>query len=263
MVDKESCYRNCRQGWRIFFVILNIFFLLIGLTLIGLGIWLVVSQNDFDFLTGTQYASGGVLIIIAGVITTIISAIGIVGGAGMWSGVLITYIVIMIVIVVLEIVAGILGFVFQDEIGDVAEERTLDAIRRYRVDNDTERENDVNNFIEFLQDRFDCCGFNNSDDWFDSVFFNDTMMFPPSCLCMPGTAAERCFEHPLTQQIIYSQACGDSLNDFLDDNLAAIAGIGTAVGVFELFGIGIAIGLCICVCKDRNKQDSADFKLAY
>lgn len=58
---------------------------LIGLGVFATGIYLLASQNNLDFLTGSEYASGGVLILIAGFITVAISLIGVFAAAGMWS----------------------------------------------------------------------------------------------------------------------------------------------------------------------------------
>ena len=58
---------------------------LIGLGVLATGIYLLASQNNLDFLTGSEIASGGVLILIAGFITLVISLIGVVAAAGMWS----------------------------------------------------------------------------------------------------------------------------------------------------------------------------------
>ena len=60
-----------------------------GLGLIGLAIYLLATQNDLAFLTGSNIASGGVLILIAGVITAIIAFIGVLGAIGMWPALLI------------------------------------------------------------------------------------------------------------------------------------------------------------------------------
>ncbi len=71
-------------------MLLSLFLLqIIGLCLVGLSIYLLASQNDLAFLTGNRIASGGVLILIAGIITAVISLIGVVGAIGMWPVLLI------------------------------------------------------------------------------------------------------------------------------------------------------------------------------
>ena len=59
---------------------------------------------------------------------------------------------LLLLIVVMEVVAGILGLVYRKDLGNTVEERALDAISRYREDGDPERESDVNAIIDFIQD---------------------------------------------------------------------------------------------------------------
>jgi len=126
---------------------------LIGLGVFATGIYLLASQNNLDFLTGSEYASGGVLILIAGFITVAISLIGVIAAAGMWSVLFIIYIICMVVIVVLEIVAGVLGFVYREAVSQVAAERAQAAINLYRdrETNPGEYRADVNAIVDFMQ----------------------------------------------------------------------------------------------------------------
>lgn len=57
--------------------------------LVGLSIYLLATQNDLTVITGNRIASGAVLILIAGLITSVISFIGVLGAVGMWSVLLI------------------------------------------------------------------------------------------------------------------------------------------------------------------------------
>ena len=61
----------------------------IGLGILATAIYLLASQNDFDFVTGSRFYSLGVLILVAGFITAIVSLCGVVGGIGMWRVLLI------------------------------------------------------------------------------------------------------------------------------------------------------------------------------
>ena len=61
---------------------------IIGLALIGVGIWLIVEGTDYSFITDSL-ASPAALLIVAGVVTVVISIVGIVGALGMWYCVLV------------------------------------------------------------------------------------------------------------------------------------------------------------------------------
>jgi len=63
---------------------------LIGLAILGVGIYLVVVGNNFAFLTGGgNFTSGAALLIICGVITVVITGLGILGGIGLWRPILV------------------------------------------------------------------------------------------------------------------------------------------------------------------------------
>lgn len=52
---------------------------LFGVIVLAIGIWAIVQNQDYAFLTGSSVVSGGALLIVCGVITLTISAIGMVG----------------------------------------------------------------------------------------------------------------------------------------------------------------------------------------
>lgn len=254
----------CTHFWRWLFVALNVAFALIGLALIAVGIWLEVIGEDFEFVTESKYASPAVLVIVSGVITVVISVVGVVGAIGMWSCVLIVYISFMAIVVILQIVAGILGFVFQDSLRDAIEDRSFDAISRYTLNGTSA---DVNRFIDYVQRELDCCGFSGPSDWLDTIFANESLaafpesptIFPESCECNI-TDCDRCAPFGggtciLNETRIWTQGCNESLTDVLEDNLGIIAGVGVAFGLFEISGVAVALGLCVCACMKRGKDD--------
>ena len=44
-----------------------------------MGIYLLVTHNDFEYLTGNNIASGGAVILVAGVVSVMITLTGLVG----------------------------------------------------------------------------------------------------------------------------------------------------------------------------------------
>lgn len=254
-MEKEQVRIYCANCWRVVFIILNILFFLIGLALIAFGIYLLVGDNTLRVLTGNQFASDGALIIVAGIITAIISFVGILGAAGKWPVVLGFYIGLMVIIIILEIAAAVLGFVFQEQLTEVVEMRIDDAIMSYSAEDPSA---DVNGLIDFVQNQFDCCGYLSSDDWNGTDFFMTVGRFPDSCNCtMEQQNSENCMFVSEVSQFIWSRSCDRSIAEFLasDQILGAIGGVGVVFGLVELFGLGVAIGLCACFCIIRREED--------
>jgi len=62
---------------------------LIGLALIAGGAYLIASGSNLSFLTGNGIASGAAIIIICGVVTLVITGIGLLGAFGLWRPLLV------------------------------------------------------------------------------------------------------------------------------------------------------------------------------
>lgn len=62
----------------------------VSLAIFAGGAWLlhVGEQNSYDVITGSSIVSGAALLVFAGGVTLIVSAVGMVGAFGMWRLVL-------------------------------------------------------------------------------------------------------------------------------------------------------------------------------
>ncbi len=64
----------------------------LGLTLLGIGIWLVVVANDqeeAETITGDSYVAGGALLIVSAIVTIAICAVGVIGAIGLFRPLLV------------------------------------------------------------------------------------------------------------------------------------------------------------------------------
>ncbi|XP_065535490.1 tetraspanin-33 isoform X3 [Lathamus discolor] len=90
------------------------------------------------------------------------------------------------IIFLLQLVAGVLGFVFSDKARGKVSEIINGAIMHYRDDLD------LQNLIDFGQKEFSCCGGISYKDWSQNMYFNCTMDNPsrercsvPFSCCLP------------------------------------------------------------------------------
>lgn len=231
------------------FIFLNFLFLLIGLALIGGGSYLVHTGSNLDFFTGSRFFSGAVIIIVAGIITFLITIVGIVGAILLNKFLLGLYLIAVVLIVILEIVAGILGFVYRDQVEEQSTNRALEAItNNYRVNTSENYDSVVNAAIDEIQRDFKCCGWTGYQDWDNSTYFSDVMMYPDSCACQDSEEEDQnCNTADKTGQYIYFRGCQEGVVQFFRDNLIAAGAIGVAFGLLEILAILMAAGLCICI----------------
>jgi hypothetical protein len=267
-----SDYNCCANCSRALFIILNIIFVLFGSGFIGFGSYLINlgSEHDYDIITGSQFVSGAALLVAAGVFTFAVAVIGIIGAVFMWRPMLLIYILVVMALVVVEIAAGIIGFVFRDGITEEVEERMTEAFLDFRADpSDEEYKEDVNDVVAYVQETFECCGVNGSQDWLNDHpgFFQENGNQPPrECLCEPdsddncemfsfiipvGTLPEQAVDQPAMYNA-WDRGCLEVVEDNLDRIAISIGVIGLVVGIFEIIGIVMAVGLCVCIFKARD-----------
>ena len=63
----------------------------LSLAIFASGAWLlyVGEENSYDVITGNSIVSGAALLVFAGGVTLVVSAVGMVGAFGMWRPVLV------------------------------------------------------------------------------------------------------------------------------------------------------------------------------
>jgi hypothetical protein len=265
-MGRYSIGTNCV---RIVFILLNGFFLLLGTALTGVAGWLLYlgEQNDYSVITGHTLVSGAALLLAAGVLTVVISGVGIVGACGMWRPLLFIYILLVILVALVEIAAGVVGLLLRDEVANQVEERMYSAMEDYRASSSSSSyRKDVNNVVGYVQKTFRCCGVNSSVDWFmvnPNVTYAEGNKPPRSCQCTvgeqshcaqfnftyfpPGSMEERDADYQA-----WNRGCLSYVHDNLDTIAFIVGVLGFGIAGIELLGVAIAIGLFVCIAKRGN-----------
>lgn len=102
------------------------------------------------------------LAIVAGVLMV---AIGFCGCCGAWFSskfLLVSYLTLIVTIMLLEIAAGTLGYVFRAHIRETLRSELLDGIKFKYDTNDT---NGMLSTWDHMQQTFNCCGVDQYQDW--------------------------------------------------------------------------------------------------
>ena len=262
MATELSCGAKC---FRWLFIILNSLFLLIGLAILALGIWLLVIGSDFTFLTGNKYANGAAVIIVVGAVTAIICLLGCVAGIKLWRILLVVFLVFLVLLLILEIAAAVLGFVFRAQVtNDFVKKNFGLAVQQYNTSND------ATIFLNTVQNLFKCCGVNNYTDYFNTngVCNVSLCAFPASCACNGNGSNcatfntysvcpaawnnNSCSKFP-SQQTAYNQGCYSFVLNNLNNAGYIVGGIGIAFGILEIIAILVACGLIICIWNSEKE----------
>ncbi|CAK8672192.1 unnamed protein product [Clavelina lepadiformis] len=139
----------------------NLLIFLGGAALLGVGIWVTVGGDSFKQLVSSDPAIfNAVYIIIAvGALLFVVGFLGCCGAIKENKCLLATFFVMILLIFILEIVGGVLAFVFYPD----AKQTAIDSMKFYGED--SEQGKSVTAAWDAIQNTFECCGINNSLDW--------------------------------------------------------------------------------------------------
>ncbi|GAV05749.1 hypothetical protein RvY_15830-1 [Ramazzottius varieornatus] len=265
----------------------NLIFFMCGLAVLGVGIWFMVDKSSFVTLTARapdiygdlgRYSSADTvlqqtayLLVAAGILSIVVAFIGCWGAIKEWRPLLIAYAVLLLMILGLEIAAGIYAAVFRSTSGDyIATTMATTLIRQYQnrglvMYNKTEAV--VNREANFWTKAWDqmmvqleCCGVRNGFDFISPgpmgvlEQYRDTDA-PLACcqfknrnnfyitLVSPG----ECDVARTKGWTNWERGCLPRLINWLDENLRILVGVGIGIGLVHIFGIIFAFCLCMAI----------------
>ncbi|KAJ7373551.1 hypothetical protein OS493_011153 [Desmophyllum pertusum] len=182
-------------------VFFNFIFFVFGCVLIGVGAWTLIQYGDYITLSqSVPYATGSKVMIAAGALVALISFLGCCGAWRESKCMLIIFLICLLVILGLEIAAGVLGYQNRSKLDDTLDnDATLELQKRYGE----EGSEGTTKAFDKLQEIEMCCGWNNYTDWFQSVYGGNPHRVPDSCC---KTKVDKCGTNT-TSAVIYTKGC--------------------------------------------------------
>jgi len=212
---------------------LNVLFVIVGITLIGLGVYMKVDDNFASILnkiadmdkqfSGQALGFLAFVMIGGGVFTLLIALFGCMGALWHKRALLYMYAFILAVLMILELVAFIMAFVYKSQVSDVYKTALFKVFDASLKANQT---NVIDAFHE-LEGKMKCCGVYNLTDYYH--YSN-----------VPSLS-DYCKEHPT------AEGCSDAIISFLNKHLPIIGGSLGGVLLLEIFGVIGAIALAVAL----------------
>ncbi|ESO97533.1 hypothetical protein LOTGIDRAFT_208719 [Lottia gigantea] len=216
--------------------VFNTVFWITGLAFLAIGVWTLTSKHDYISLLGNNmFGATTILFISIGCIIILVGILGCVGTIKSIRFCLVLYACLLIVIFLLEAVAGILAYMYEGAIRDELTRNLNETmIENYRFDTR------IDEAVDSMQREFQCCGAGSYKDWKYSRWLRlDTTTSnraPDSCCMTPSpNCAGR--DHPSN---IYWTGCSRQLEHFIKNHLIIIGGIGLGFCCIQVFGIVFA-----------------------
>ncbi|XP_061618138.1 tetraspanin-33 isoform X1 [Phyllopteryx taeniolatus] len=255
--------------------IFNFIFWLIAMSMIGIGVYARVVKHAETALACLT-VDPAMMLLVVGVLMFIITFCGCVGSLRENICLLQFFCISLTIIFLLQLAAGVLGFIFSDKARNKVTQMVNNAIVHYRDDID------LQNLIDFGQKEFGCCGAVTYTDWSNNMYFNCTdnnpsrercsvpfsccistkdkvpSIFPPfstacfttvcvcvcACVCarvqvintMCGQGVQE-VEYIEAGNVIHTNGCIDKVVDWIHSNLFLLGGIALGLAIPQLVGI--------------------------
>ncbi|TKS90854.1 Tetraspanin-33 [Collichthys lucidus] len=227
--------------------IFNFLFWIISLVMVSIGMYARMMKHAEAALACLS-VDPAVMLMVVGVLMFIITFCGCVGSLRENICLLQIFCISLTVIFLLQLVAGILGFVFADKARSKVTEVINNAIVHYREDLD------LQNLIDFGQKEFGCCGGVAYVDWSQNMYFNcskdnpsrERCSVPFSCCIvskdqmvintMCGQGKQE-LEYIEAGKYIHANGCIDKLVNWIHSNLFLLGGIAMGLAIPQLVGI--------------------------
>jgi len=243
---------------RYFLIGLNALFGLLGLTLLGIGGYVMVEVKKYAGVTEGSYDGIPIFIICLGLFVFLIAFFGCFGAMKQNSCLTMTYSVVLAILVICQIGAGIAGFVMKDQLFDTLETELSKTMKKWDTTKD-ENGNLVPNLEaegwDLLHDSFKCCGVNTYQDWTNTTIMGEESNFSdyvtsngwdgktpeyptPSSCCIDKTEEGNCgWTYTNPDGTINEEGCVKTVDDWLENNISIIAGAAVGIAVVEIVGV--------------------------
>ncbi|XP_028823250.1 CD151 antigen-like isoform X2 [Denticeps clupeoides] len=214
----------------------NLLFWLAGGAVMAVGIWTLVDKSDYiSLLASSTYSAAAYILILAGAVVIVTGAIGCCATIKEQRGFLIVYFVLLLLIFLLEITAGVLAYIYHQELSDELRADLKETmVQQYQQPG----QDHVTRAVDRLQQDMKCCGSSNSSDWDDGAWIHALAggrRVPDSCCKTPS---ERCGRRDHPSNIYKVEGgCIRKLEEFVLHHLLVLGCVAIGIAFLQLMGM--------------------------
>uniref|UniRef100_A0A2K6QDV2 Tetraspanin n=1 Tax=Rhinopithecus roxellana TaxID=61622 RepID=A0A2K6QDV2_RHIRO len=221
--------RGCLCCLKYMMFLFNLIFWLCGCGLLGVGIWLSVSQGNFaTFSPSFPSLSAANLVIAIGTIVMVTGFLGCLGAIKENKCLLLSFFIVLLVILLAELILLILFFVYMDKVNENAKKDLKEGLLLYHTENNVGLKNAWN----IIQAEMRCCGVTDYTDWYPVLGENTV---PDRC-CMENS--QGCGRNATTP--LWRTGCYEKVKMWFDDNKHVLGTVGMCILIMQVRGASLA-----------------------
>ncbi|XP_012729282.1 tetraspanin-9 [Fundulus heteroclitus] len=224
--------RGCICCVKYMLFLFNLFFWLGGCGLLGVGVWLSVSQGSFATLSPSfPSLSAANLIITLGAVVMVTGFLGCLGAIKENKCLLLSFFIVLLIILLAELILLILFFVYTDKVRENARQDLKEGLVLYNTENNA----GLRDAWTAIQREWKCCGVTRPDDWSRVMPEN---VVPDSC-CQQ--VRPNCGRN--ASNTFWTHGCYEKVEQWVDENKHLLGTIAMCVLVVQLLGMAFSMTL--------------------
>ncbi|XP_056657078.1 CD151 antigen isoform X1 [Monodelphis domestica] len=239
---KETCGTICLKYLLFTF---NCCFWLAGLAVMAVGVWTLALKSDYiSLLASNTYLATAYILVVAGAVVMVTGVLGCCATFKERRNLLRLYFLLLFVIFVLEVIAGILAYIYYQQLSfELKDNLKNTMVQKYQQPG----HEGVTGAVDSLQQKFKCCGSNNSQDWQESTWIQsgeaEGRKFPDSCC---KTVVRGCGQRDHASNIYKVEGgCITKLERFIQEHLRIIGAVGLGIACVQVRGSWLdRVGRC-------------------
>ncbi|XP_015241934.1 PREDICTED: tetraspanin-15 [Cyprinodon variegatus] len=220
-------------------------FWVIGSIILAIGIYAEAERLRYRTLEG-MFLAPSIILILLGITMFVVSFIGVLGTLRDNLTLLKVFMYTLVVCLILELLGGILALTFRNQTVKLLNKNIRRGIVNYYDDLD------FKNIMDFVQERFKCCGAEDFKDWNVNMYHNCPGIGPQACgvphtccvttkpnevvnsLCGNGVQNRTRIE---LQDVIHVRGCTDAFFIWVIDNYKKMAILLLVIFLPQFFGV--------------------------
>ncbi|XP_011495693.1 PREDICTED: CD63 antigen [Ceratosolen solmsi marchali] len=230
--------------------VFNLLFVITGIILLSIGSVIHSVYYNYHHFLDDRFFSVPSLLIAVGSIIFFIAFFGCCGAVRENYCMIVTFATLMVLVFILELSAGISGYVLRNTASENIQEKMLETMKNYN------KSVDITEVWNKLQKDFECCGTNNPTEW-TRLLGNDTL--PTSCcptqnLKDLGTIST-CH---INSTNVYKVGCLPALESFVKAHAVQLGGAGLGIAFVQATGIWFSVFLAKSIKRSYENIHSLD-----
>ncbi|XP_072379607.1 CD63 antigen-like [Diabrotica undecimpunctata] len=215
----------------------NLLFAISGIAILTVGAVVHIVYSHYSQFVYEGYQSIPLALIIVGVIIFIIAFFGCCGAVKENHCMIITFSVFLLIILILEVVVGVLGYVKKNQVATMLEDQLNATMPKYYTNQEIKHSWDI------VQHEAECCGVRGPSDW-KTITKSDVL--PHTC-CPHTQDNDSC---TINSEHVYQASCLTNLKEIFVKYGIIIGGVGLGIAALQLIGIIFAC----CLARSIRKE---------